>query len=397
MGGRRLIKTAALLIALGYCSVLIYHGGVNFKSQQNRSVPATDLSIEPLTRKSLNGAVNKSITTDDVFISVKTTKHYQFTRLPVILKTWFQLAKEQPVLVRLHKLLNPYFGIRSMHNRPLILDRRTIVNGHYVVRVRARGHNTPALDATKLKENLFFVKPIKTIRRYVYKQKDRLIHCPRRMGRRPARAHFPRSTIAAIVSQCNTGSRPLPHLAIDFLHNTSLPPSAPYEGVECVHSSLIWIDLRINSTFVPALIFAFSSMPDSVPDSVPDISTYGPGSPATNGNPPPSLSSSGPTTFIIEFSSPSLWLSHANVRSASPLYQFFFLIGYPFYERARVHRLFRRTSNNVINDSGKALIEENLSHRFVAKSYRSSALQDVKVTVDFLGEREISSGPSMTH
>lgn len=31
----------------------------------------------------------------DVFISVKTTKHYHSHRLPVILKTWFQLAKAQ--------------------------------------------------------------------------------------------------------------------------------------------------------------------------------------------------------------------------------------------------------------------------------------------------------------
>lgn len=31
----------------------------------------------------------------DVFISVKTTGHYHRARLPVIIKTWFQLAKEQ--------------------------------------------------------------------------------------------------------------------------------------------------------------------------------------------------------------------------------------------------------------------------------------------------------------
>lgn len=32
---------------------------------------------------------------NDVFISVKTTKHYHRQRLPIILKTWFQLAKQQ--------------------------------------------------------------------------------------------------------------------------------------------------------------------------------------------------------------------------------------------------------------------------------------------------------------
>ncbi|KAK9685097.1 Fringe-like [Popillia japonica] len=34
-------------------------------------------------------------TLDDVFISVKTTKLYHRQRLPIILKTWFQLAKAQ--------------------------------------------------------------------------------------------------------------------------------------------------------------------------------------------------------------------------------------------------------------------------------------------------------------
>lgn len=31
----------------------------------------------------------------DLFISIKTTKHYHHQRLPIILKTWFQLAKHQ--------------------------------------------------------------------------------------------------------------------------------------------------------------------------------------------------------------------------------------------------------------------------------------------------------------
>ncbi|KAL1140632.1 hypothetical protein AAG570_000562 [Ranatra chinensis] len=33
----------------------------------------------------------------DVFISVKTTVHYHKPRLPIILKTWFQLAKQQVI------------------------------------------------------------------------------------------------------------------------------------------------------------------------------------------------------------------------------------------------------------------------------------------------------------
>lgn len=36
---------------------------------------------------------------DDVFISVKTTRHYHHSRLPAIIGTWFQFAKEQVCLV----------------------------------------------------------------------------------------------------------------------------------------------------------------------------------------------------------------------------------------------------------------------------------------------------------
>ncbi|KAG5887802.1 hypothetical protein JTB14_019393 [Gonioctena quinquepunctata] len=36
-----------------------------------------------------------STTLNDVFISVKTTKNYHSKRLPIILKTWFQLARKQ--------------------------------------------------------------------------------------------------------------------------------------------------------------------------------------------------------------------------------------------------------------------------------------------------------------
>ncbi|XP_047021801.1 fringe glycosyltransferase isoform X1 [Helicoverpa zea] len=96
MAPRKMLKAAALLITLGYCSLLVYQGGVTFNFQESRtgSVQVSDLSIEPV-RTTIQDSVIKNITLDDIFISVKTSKHYQFTRLPIILKTWFQLAKEQ--------------------------------------------------------------------------------------------------------------------------------------------------------------------------------------------------------------------------------------------------------------------------------------------------------------
>lgn len=98
-----MFKAAALLITLGYCSLLVYQGGVTFNFQENRagSVQVSDLSIEPVTKTViLDSGQNKNISLDDIFISVKTTKHYQYTRLPIILKTWYQLAKEQVSILK---------------------------------------------------------------------------------------------------------------------------------------------------------------------------------------------------------------------------------------------------------------------------------------------------------
>jgi hypothetical protein len=40
-----------------------------------------------------------NIDLDDIFISVKTTQNYHDSRLKMIIKTWFQLAKEQVTMI----------------------------------------------------------------------------------------------------------------------------------------------------------------------------------------------------------------------------------------------------------------------------------------------------------
>lgn len=55
---------------------------------------------------------------DDVFISVKTTKNYHDTRLSMIIKTWFQLAKDQ---VSVRCLSTLFIGLKSMIHSYLIL------------------------------------------------------------------------------------------------------------------------------------------------------------------------------------------------------------------------------------------------------------------------------------
>ncbi|XP_063377907.1 fringe glycosyltransferase isoform X1 [Cydia fagiglandana] len=91
MASRKLIKVAAI-VAFLYCTLLVYQGGVNYQPR----VQVQELTVDSVTKSSVNNSdpINK-ITLDDLFISVKTTKYYENTRLPIILKTWFQLAKNQ--------------------------------------------------------------------------------------------------------------------------------------------------------------------------------------------------------------------------------------------------------------------------------------------------------------
>lgn len=52
--------------------------------------------LRDLTQRSVTGTPKPPTTElDDIFISVKTTKSYHDSRLALIVKTWFQLAKDQ--------------------------------------------------------------------------------------------------------------------------------------------------------------------------------------------------------------------------------------------------------------------------------------------------------------
>lgn len=95
MKGPRILKAAAGLVLLGYCSLLVYQGGVAFTFQET-DVRVSDLAIETVTKTTIDDrGFYKNITLDDIFISIKTSRKYQHSRLPVILKTWYQLAKNQ--------------------------------------------------------------------------------------------------------------------------------------------------------------------------------------------------------------------------------------------------------------------------------------------------------------
>lgn len=62
----------------------INEDSINF----DRALPMTTMTFTTTTAK-------PQTSLDDVFISVKTTKNFHATRLDVIIKTWFTLAREQ--------------------------------------------------------------------------------------------------------------------------------------------------------------------------------------------------------------------------------------------------------------------------------------------------------------
>lgn len=79
-----------------------YHRDRNLA--EDRSTNENDIPLNGFTTEmpSATATIKPPTTTlDDVFISVKTTKNYHGKRLPVILKTWFQLAKKQVSLIGL--------------------------------------------------------------------------------------------------------------------------------------------------------------------------------------------------------------------------------------------------------------------------------------------------------
>lgn len=71
-----------LLVIASYFSLSIY----DFNAKTAHTTPRT-------TTDKRNHESDLKL--DDIFISVKTSKRFETTRLPIILKTWFQLAKQQ--------------------------------------------------------------------------------------------------------------------------------------------------------------------------------------------------------------------------------------------------------------------------------------------------------------
>jgi fringe protein len=76
----------------------VYSNRINSATANNRYVFPTKVESSYLdyNQNSVTGTPKPPTTElDDIFVSVKTTKNYHDVRLAIIVKTWFQLAKDQ--------------------------------------------------------------------------------------------------------------------------------------------------------------------------------------------------------------------------------------------------------------------------------------------------------------
>lgn len=112
MSARRGLQAIGLILLTAYATILLYQavvvprqwpenneievGAMNNFDVDVSEIQKTIIDEIPVT-PSVATATMAPFSTDlnDVFISVKTTKHYHYSRLPSIIATWFQHAKDQ--------------------------------------------------------------------------------------------------------------------------------------------------------------------------------------------------------------------------------------------------------------------------------------------------------------
>ncbi|XP_043670184.1 fringe glycosyltransferase [Vespula pensylvanica] len=144
---RRGLQALALVLATAYVTILLYQAVAprqwieEISSEVNgRNEPLIEVSAPrrivigeggsamtpPLATATM---VPFSTNLDDVFISVKTTKHYHRSRLPAIIGTWFQFAKDQTWFFTDRE--DPYFQNQT--------------NGHMIDTKCSSSHNRRAL------------------------------------------------------------------------------------------------------------------------------------------------------------------------------------------------------------------------------------------------------------
>ncbi|KAK0089356.1 hypothetical protein PV325_007701 [Microctonus aethiopoides] len=120
---RRGLQALALVLATAYATMLIYQAVVprQWTDENVVGISGNNLEIDmPEIQRIIADeiAVTPPVATatvapystdlNDVFISVKTTRNYHYSRLPSIISTWFQYAKDQMKLQLAHMPLQNY-------------------------------------------------------------------------------------------------------------------------------------------------------------------------------------------------------------------------------------------------------------------------------------------------
>ncbi|EGI70705.1 Fringe glycosyltransferase [Acromyrmex echinatior] len=142
---RRGLQALALVIATAYATILLYQAIAprQWVDEMNvAEVNSRNVIVEvPASRKLINEELPMTLpvatatmapfTTNlnDVFISVKTTRHYHHSRLPAIIDTWFQFARNQTWFFTDRD--DPYFQNQT--------------NGHMINTKCSSSHNRRAL------------------------------------------------------------------------------------------------------------------------------------------------------------------------------------------------------------------------------------------------------------
>nr|XP_012149078.1 PREDICTED: fringe glycosyltransferase-like isoform X1 [Megachile rotundata] len=141
---RRGLQALALVLATAYATILLYQAVAprQWVDEMTVEVNSRNVLVEvPAPRRIISeeSSVTPAIATatmapfttnlDDVFISVKTTKHYHHSRLPAIIGTWFQFAKDQTWFFTDRD--DPYFQNQT--------------NGHMINTKCSSSHNRRAL------------------------------------------------------------------------------------------------------------------------------------------------------------------------------------------------------------------------------------------------------------
>lgn len=141
---RRGLQALALVLATAYATILLYQAIVprQWIDEMTVEVNSRNVLVEVPSSKRMireESSVTPAIATatmapfttnlDDVFISVKTTKHYHHSRLPAIISTWFQFAKDQTWFFTDRD--DPYFQNQT--------------NGHMINTKCSSSHNRRAL------------------------------------------------------------------------------------------------------------------------------------------------------------------------------------------------------------------------------------------------------------